>query len=750
MLQSSLFLPIDSSETFTSGESSYEPQPKQSASSSNESTPTHRKRVIRRSKVNKSESVYEDEQVPKKKKENKKSQDDYQDATTASDVTTAASGNLDVIKDDVPPIQTYFNSKKYYNKSILALDIGSSFSKAMKVTVCPGLNTGECSNLSFTLNNDFLFSTSIFYSKKDNTYCVGKPNDFSQHADEWIELENIKRIFTVQELMTVTIGGQEFQVSQVIYELIKGLLQKLIHSKERKFNKTTNNLGIYSAFILTCPTGTSENIKKVYRNCALAAMNDVSSTTIQIQDVFIIEEFMLLKYCCDQENDCQEPTLYVDIGHLTLDVTVVETIEQKSEITYRNGEVGGLSIIHNIKKQGADPYEIMKYMFDSVSEELPDMLKSIHQEIVEGMTSIVSPLCLIILQKQIKRVHVAGAVTKCPYFAKILNGILNRDSVVSMIEKRRKYFKKEFIESEINDFSFSYALSGRSALITGIQRLIDSSLSKNKNMPLCLESTNSIEENQYYGGLLYEVPKKKEFGINVRSVVYDMVCKQDFEIFIIKFSSIIDVGKVQRITSSNYDLVGVMEFERFSTLDLFVGDKLITITNQQLFVKVDVDKENVTLHFMVGIDSSLFRKWVLEITRKGRMERVPLNDSAAQIFFKNEPESTTWYGLNYTTNYSLPGAIGTDLSKSEVSKEFKGFEIEMNQINPMQFKKAARDIGGACENCGEQVKQSSHKVTPKTLDHYRAYLNRHIECGRICEDCFNRCTKNSNNGLPTQ
>ncbi|KAG2386881.1 hypothetical protein C9374_001916 [Naegleria lovaniensis] len=387
-------------------------------------------------------------------------------AKTLRNSLVVQEGMLEYVE-NVPPLPDKIDVNKYRNKNLLALDVGSSFSKASRIHILRGKsNSCQTSHLKFGTHKENSFPTRIFYSKSLHQFNMKPPTLKTENSNDWFELENIKKIFMVQELYTIQLHGIDFNVAHVMYQLLKGLLTQLAYrSTTDEHNNKHSTLGSYSGLILTCPTNISEIVKLVYRNCALKAINEFVNPELTLEDIYIIEEFSLLKFFSDANNISTDPTLYVDIGHLTLDITVVEYDENgESKITYRNGEVGGMSILHNIIKSetGQDSFEIMKKMFDestkvnseneiesiaaSPEPKIIEELQSCEEKIIEAMRSIVTPLCLIILQCSITKVHFAGAITSCQYFERLLDQLFSAKGIMETLERMKPYLKDQYKE----------------------------------------------------------------------------------------------------------------------------------------------------------------------------------------------------------------------------------------------------------------------------------------------------------------
>ena len=126
--------------------------------------------------------------------------------------------------------------------------------------------------------------------------------------------------------------------------------------------------------------------------------------------------------------------------------------------------------------------------------------------------------------------------------------------------------------------------------------------------------------------------------------------KQDLEIFIMKLSPIIDIEKINTISVQNCLDVGVLEFERFTNLNIsftLSKTKKIGVRNFIVSTVVCNDAVRVIVYFQGG--SMRVKKTSLLIDRRGRV--VP--NEMKHILSGHENEKTTWYGVTYTTNFDI-------------------------------------------------------------------------------------------------
>jgi len=153
------------------------------------------------------------------------------------------------------------------------------------------------------------------------------------------KLHSIKQLFTIQELFEYEWkdGNNcvKLIISEVIYNLIQGLIGRLVgaRSENKKLSKPIESV------MFTIPTGTNEKIQLVYRNCIKKAIEETIASEIPLENIFVVEEFAFLKYCSEADYSPKGITLFVDIGHSTTDITVVN---KHNVITYASGDVGGV------------------------------------------------------------------------------------------------------------------------------------------------------------------------------------------------------------------------------------------------------------------------------------------------------------------------------------------------------------------------------------------------------------------------
>ncbi|KAG2381815.1 hypothetical protein C9374_006199 [Naegleria lovaniensis] len=562
-------------------------------------------------------------------------------ARTLLDHIDIAKGSLDDVEGK-PPLPDMFNASKYTGTNVLALDIGSSFAKALSIEI-PKANVKFCPSrvLKFEGLTPF-YSTILNYNINSQQFDVG-PID--NNRSDWVVLENIKKIFMVQELVQIKINGQPFRVSQLICELVKKLFQKLTHTKIQHEGELIPTLGQYSAIIVTCPTSTSEITKKTFRNCIVHAYNSLFSTNpIQETDVYVVEEFNFLKYYCDLGQKYQSPTMYIDFGHLTVDVAIIETLEDGTTcVTYRNADVGGMSTIHDVLKQhGHNSQNVMNEIFvNNTNDRLPRRLsKIVEEEIGKCLNSITTRLLLMAFQKKVKHIHMAGAITSVKYFSDKLSALISSEKWNDVVTKMKPHFKQKYQQALDSSFGFSCEVSGTSVLLEGAQSMIERSIGSKEPMPIQIECKYNNEE-EYVPGLL-EMDEDKTYYIKLLTNIYDLYVRQDFEIYILKFNSMIDTSTIDAITEDNYEQLGVTEFIRFTQVQL-TFDPTIETTNFQFFVKLGLEKEFMKTEFFYTHNENYFKS-TLRIERKGRMERIPVNDASKIIFIK-ENDTHTWYGL---------------------------------------------------------------------------------------------------------
>ncbi|EFC45874.1 predicted protein [Naegleria gruberi] len=683
-----------------------------------------------------------------KTRKKRKVQTDYCEEVKLNTSITIDSNSLDYTEDK-PPLNDFFDYRNYLEKTIIALDIGSSFVKGAKFKVINSKSKPSVTSVQMKFDTHQFYPSRIFCKTSGSTkFLVAEK---APENDGWKELENIKKLFLVQEALAIKVNNEKVTVSNAIYHFIKELLTKSITKKSQVNGKVVSELSNVSAFILTCPTGTTENIKKVYRNCLMKALASFE-VDLDFEHLYVIEEFVLLKYYCDSQIDIvKEPTLYIDVGHLTLDISVVEFTEDGiPEITFKNGEVGGMSIVHKViqSKYGEETLDILASQFESNSSSLIEELVPLEKEIEEALHQMMVPLCLIIVQKNIKTVHFAGAVTRCKYFETRFREILKKESIQDILDERRCYFKDQYKDIDAFDFNLNWTVDGLSALITGVEMIINSSIYATGEVPLTI-GKNLDSNFDYHVGILDEW--QKEYAINLDIAAYDMYAIQDFEIFILKFNAMFDLKKCSRIDQHNYNLMGISEFERFTTVELCIDGESILTTNPTFIVtsSVDLKAVHVNIYFK---KRSLFAKSILKILRNGRLERIAVNDAVKTIFLTKESDEFTWYGSKYITKFYLTGCKANRIDESTVLIEFgddtamldklyshkkSTLLTSLPEITEGDNEKVRKDMGSSCVACGLPIPDmaTKYEVTPPVFHEYSFHLDEISKCGYICTGC---------------
>ncbi|KAG2388887.1 hypothetical protein C9374_000326 [Naegleria lovaniensis] len=153
------------------------------------------------------------------------------------------------------------------NRRFIALDIGSS---RTKINLIENDNKDRMYTQANLGGREIIVPSRLWYSRtyepSTNEYIeeyrVGDPP--SVNPQDWIEIENVKRLFLINELFEINIKGITLRIATLMYELIKGMLDlKAIRTE----NCDSKSLKRYSGVIVSCPTGTSSYIRKVFYNC---------------------------------------------------------------------------------------------------------------------------------------------------------------------------------------------------------------------------------------------------------------------------------------------------------------------------------------------------------------------------------------------------------------------------------------------------------------------------------------------------
>lgn len=281
---------------------------------------------------------------------------------------------------------------------------------------------------------------------------------------------------------------------------------------------------------------------------------------------------------------------------------------------------------------------------------LPTRLGKIEKEIMNCLKSITTRLLLMEFQMKVKNIHLAGAITNVAYFSNTLCKLMSKHRMDKIIRRMSQHFKPEYKNAQISNFEFSCESACTSVLLEGAHSMIETSAISNISIPTQIECKHSNVED-YCPGLLQYDEQTKTYSIRLLSNIYDMYSIQDFEIYILKFSNLIDTSTIDVITEDNYEHVGVTEFIRFTNLEIWADPTTIETTNHQFFVKLALEKEFLKCEFFYTHKGSYYKS-ILKIERHGRMERIPVND-AKKIIFTKENDTRTWYGLDYTTFFLL-------------------------------------------------------------------------------------------------
>ncbi|KAG2392739.1 hypothetical protein C9374_011464 [Naegleria lovaniensis] len=700
---------------------------------------------------------------------------------------------------NVPPLNSQFSSRENLG-SMLCMDIGSSFSKCCSLDItqqCVKMNslTFASPSSSNKAKKYDLLPTSIYYSLTDKTFIIGLHEEEQQISsshqtsipsnNSMIKLHSIKKLFSIQELIDFTWKNESVEitlrVSQVMFELVKGLISLLVQARDASSRKISKQ---YTSAMFTVPTGTNKNIQKVFRNCVKRALDHTLCHPIPIEKVYIVEEFVLLKYCADSlyqtltddtvllpivhssmngttqtpHNQTTTTTLLVDVGHLTTDVTV---LSHNDVIKYASGDVGGVYMLYDVMRRNNIPPETTMHAIFNSDVSPHTVLAPIEHAIIDTFKKIIYPIFDVIIEFSVSDVVFCGAIISNAYFNNIIKQLVTPEELLNFQRARERYFKPEYIRMNGYPFTLHCIESGGSTLLLGAKHLVASSWDVHTAKPLVFKA--EIEPSQCYCGLLFREDDDNDgpiYGISVTDCIYDLFIRQDLELFIICIRNTRNIENIKKdhITSSNFELVGVSEFIRFTTLEIMVETSKIKTTNLHFFLKCHLDESFYNLAFYYTRSGHYYRTH-LKISREGRLERISVND-AVHYIFKPENEKTTWYGLNYYCTFFIragtsyrckKGEAKAALSK-EVMKELRPIQkagtstydfVEIPAHNESDRAIVEERSSRACVGCACTVDPSNrHEVTTKTFKDYARYLEaatgkRVDRCGLVCNKCYN-------------
>ncbi|EFC37409.1 predicted protein [Naegleria gruberi] len=691
-------------------------------------------------------------------------------------------------------LQQYFNAEKYLAKEkgkckkIYCIDRGSSFTKGNKFDILEKRVKPTILKFGHKEKTQFLPSQT-FYNLQKGQVKMGK----FEVSNEWEELENLKKIFMVSELLEIGLKSEKkkLRVSHIIYLMIRDLISQLLTTKKQD----SNYLEGIGAWIFTCPSGTSVFTKLIFRNCIFKAYNSLNineNNPLQIDDIYVIEECTLLKYFANNQE--KTSTMFVDLGHLTLDVVVMDLIDGEYIVTFKNGESSGMSLIHQLlKDNGLDSIKEMENLFDNYhdSNELPPSLLPLKNQIDETLKTITKPLCMMILQKQVDSIHFSGAITRVAYFQRKLQENISYVRLQNIKNELLPYLKEEFKNRDIPIIEFLCETTGESALLSGAEEMINCSLMKisqnelDCNVPIifkeksiseqvlsepsissipemneqtlpttidCLLSSISYNDSnnieQYVPAMLFDhcnsgrVEKKMLLG----NVLLDMNIKQDTEIFLIKFSPLIDTKLISTIDYENFEKVGIIEFIRFTNLIIcFDCNHIKTTTNLHFYMKLDLEDDFLLVRIYYTKGKSFF-KTITRIERKGRNERISINDSAQLIFKTKEDEVRTWYGVYYDTLSIVSSFSSISIKYAELENEIgvekaKGLHVGSKQLSIPSIgskdKEFVRKHLSKCSVCQCEIKKVHACISYNKLPIFRkVFDDNSINLGNCCSPCY--------------
>ena len=672
--------------------------------------------------------------------------------------------------DNLPSLQKEFNVSKYIGKTIYYIDMGSSFIKACNCTVPKEGTDLLCRFLRFDGDKkDFLPSRSWIRVNQTGSPEVktGSPEEVSTSPSSWEEIENIKKVFMVSELLEIEFkGGRRERVADLISLITTNIFKNLTTKKTR--NKSYFH-GV-SALFFTCPTGTSDYVKLIYRNAILDAFTRLSSNTLNLNDVYITEESSCLQHFVHASLLVSNSGVMIaDLGHLTLDVIMLEMKEKEPIVTFKNGNASGISLIHDVfTKHGIDPCEAMAELFDDPeSEELPPHYQDLEDEIQQALEKITKPLAMMMFHNGVKLLYFCGAITKLMYFRKSLEKMVSVERLEQVKKELSPCLKDEYLNKNVESCEIIEESSGGSALLRGIESIITLSLKSrddnnpsNASIPLILKEepsvvgTNNETEDQFVPAMIQESEIEqdgktstiKELVLN--GTLFDMYVKQDTELFLLRFSPLIDINKVKTITQENCERIGLIEFLRFTRLKIYF-DRSIDPIKHCFYLRLQLEKDYLASHIYYKKKRNFF-KVAVKIERKGRLERVPINDSSL-IFSAEEVVKKSWYGVGYKTVCVVSIATQKPIRKDKMDEELgtgprdeieeyndHDEEEEIECLNDEDLNSLKKHLS-KCVNCGGATSLASkHNTSYTTIDDYNKYLGKDIGLGLICNSCYQK------------
>ncbi|EFC46816.1 predicted protein [Naegleria gruberi] len=626
--------------------------------------------------------------------------------------------------DNLPSLQKEFNVSKYIGKTIYYIDMGSSFIKACNCTVPKEGTDLLCRFLRFDGDKkDFLPSRSWIRVNQTGSPEVktGSPEEVSTSPSSWEEIENIKKVFMVSELLEIEFkGGRRERVADLISLITTNIFKNLTTKKTR--NKSYFH-GV-SALFFTCPTGTSDYVKLIYRNAILDAFTRLSSNTLNLNDVYITEESSCLQHFVHASLLVSNSGVMIaDLGHLTLDVIMLEMKEKEPIVTFKNGNASGISLIHDVfTKHGIDPCEAMAELFDDPeSEELPPHYQDLEDEIQQALEKITKPLAMMMFHNGVKLLYFCGAITKLVYFRKSLEKMVSVERLEQVKKELSPYLKDEYLNKNVESCEIIEESSGGSALLRGIESIITSSLKSrddnnpsNASIPLILKEepsvvgTNSTNEteDQFVPAMIQESEIEqdgktstiKELVLN--GTLFDMYVKQDTELFLLRFSPLIDINKVKTITQENCERIGLLEFLRFTRLKIYF-DRSIDPIKHCFYLRLQLEKDYLASH----------------------------------IYYKKK---RNFFKVAVKIEHKMDEELGTGPRDEIEEYNDHDEEEEIECLNDEDLNSLKKHLS-KCVNCGGATSLASkHNTSYTTIDDYNKYLGKDIGLGLICNSCYQK------------
>ncbi|EFC50600.1 predicted protein [Naegleria gruberi] len=370
----------------------------------------------------------------------------------------------------------------------------------------------------------------------------------------------------------------------------------------------------------------------------------------------------------------------------------------------------------------------------------------------------------MILQKQADCIHFSGAITRVAYFQKKLREYVSQERLQHIKKELTPYLKDEFLNKPIPHCQFLCETTGESALLSGAEEMLNSSLENESTtitspvvVPIIFREANELNTlpvsylEQFVPAMLYEDEskgKKIEKKIVLRESLLDMYIKQDTEIFLIKFSPLIDTKKITSINFNNFTQVGIIEFLRFTNLIICFDHTKIQTSVLEFFIKLELEEEHLIVKIYYTKNNS-FYKSEIRIEKKGRTERISINDSAELIFKTREDESRTWYGVYYDTLSIISASSSVSISKEiiaqhvgkQVAKALKPDKklLTIPSTHPKDEEFVKKQLA-KCAVCRETTYYKTRfPISYKTLPNYRSLFDdSSINIGLCCPKCYNR------------